>query len=63
MTGKNEEVLVKCVIDTLSRKFYLYSDEGSTKEVFCETVDEFMNVLKFVRSRLHEDVVVYSNPF
>jgi hypothetical protein len=63
MTNKTEEVLVKCVVDTLSRKFYLYSNEGSTREVFCETVDEFMNVLEVVRSRLHEDVIVYSNPF
>ena len=63
MAQKTEEVLVKCVIDTMHRKFFLYSDQGSTREVSCETVDEFMNVLEVVRSNLHEDMVVYSNPF
>lgn len=63
MTNKTNEVLVKCVIDTLSRKFFLYSNQGSSKEVVCESVEEFMNVLEVVRSNLDEDVIVYSDPF
>ena len=63
MAQKTEEVLVKCVIDTMNKKFFLYSDQGSTREVSCDTIDEFINVLEVVRSRLHEDMVVYSNPF
>jgi hypothetical protein len=58
-----EEVLTRCVVDTLARKFYLYSSEGGEKIVECETVDQFMNVLEVVRSKLDEDTLVYSNPF
>jgi len=63
MTGKTEEFLTRCVVDTLSRKFYLYSNEGDERVVECETVEQFMNVLEVVRTQLDEDTLVYSNPF
>jgi len=50
-------------VDTLSRKFYLYSSEGDERIVECETVDQFMNVLQVVRTQLDESTLVYSNPF
>jgi hypothetical protein len=58
-----EELLTRCVVDTLARKFYLYSSEGGERIVECETVDQFMNVLEVVRDKLDEDTLVYSNPF
>ena len=58
-----EELLSRCVVDTLARKFYLYSSEGGERVVECETVDQFMNVLEVVRDKLDEDTLVYSNPF
>ncbi len=58
-----EEVLTRCVVDTLARKFYLYSNEGGERVVECESVDQFMNVLEVVRDKLDEDTLVYSNPF
>jgi hypothetical protein len=58
-----EELLTRCVVDTLARKFYLYSSEGGERVVQCETVDQFMNVLEVVRDKLDEDTLVYSNPF
>jgi hypothetical protein len=58
-----EEVLTRCVVDTLARKFYLYSSEGGERVVECESVNQFMNVLEVVRSKLDEDTLVYSNPF
>ena len=63
MTANTEEFLTRCVVDTLSRKFYLYSNEGDERIVECETVDQFMNVLKVVRTQLDESTLVYSNPF
>jgi hypothetical protein len=30
--------------------------------VSCDTVDEFMNVLQYVRSTLEEDKLVYTGP-
>ena len=56
------EYLTRCVVDPVKRTVYLYSSEGSEKEVVCETVDEFMNVLDFVRATVDEDTLSYANP-
>ena len=58
-----DEYLSRCVIDPVKRTVYLYSNEGSEKEVVCETVDEFMNVLEFVRNTVDKDALSYANPF
>ena len=39
-----DEYLSRCVVDPIKRTVYLYSNEGSEKQVTCETVEEFMNV-------------------
>lgn len=57
-----EEYLSRCVVDPLKRKIYLYSDEGTEKEVSCDTVEEFMNVLNFVRATVSEDILAYASP-
>ncbi len=57
-----DEYLTRCVVDPVKRTVYLYSSEGSEKEVVCETVDEFMNVLEFVRATVDEDTLSYANP-
>ena len=58
----SDDLLSKCVIDTSKRTVYLYSDGGEKRVVNCDTVDEFMNVLNFVRETCPEDVLVYSDP-
>lgn len=58
----NDEYLTRCVVDPVKRKVYLYSSEGSEKEVSCDTVDEFMNVLDYVRTTLDESTLSYVNP-
>ena len=57
-----DEYLTRCVVDPAKRTVYLYSNEGSEKEVVCETVDEFMNVLDFVRSTVSEETLSYASP-
>jgi hypothetical protein len=57
-----EEVLTRCVIDTLARKFYLYSSEGEERVVECESVNQFMNVLEVVRAQVSDDCLAYSDP-
>ena len=57
-----DEYLTRCVVDPIKRTVYLYSSEGDEKQVTCDTVDEFMNVLSFVRGILDEDTLVYSSP-
>ena len=58
----SDDLLSKCVIDTNKRTVYLYSDGGDKKTVKCDTVDEFMNVLNFVRDMVEEERVFYSDP-
>jgi len=57
-----DEYLTRCVVDPVKRTVYLYSSEGSEKEVVCETVDEFMNVLDFVRATVDAETLSYSSP-
>jgi len=54
--------LTKCVVDPSKRTVYLYSSEGDEKVVECDTVDEFMNVLSFVRDTCPEERLSYANP-
>ena len=57
-----DEYLTRCVVDPLKRTVYLYSNEGSEKQVSCETVEEFMSVLDFVRATVDEKTLSYANP-
>ena len=57
-----DEYLTRCVVDPVSRKFFLYSNEGDGRVVDCETVDQFMAVLELVRDKCEEDVLAYKNP-
>ena len=50
-----EEMLSRCVVDTLARNFYLYSDKGGERVVECDSVDQFMNVLEVVRTQVSDD--------
>jgi len=63
MPADTEEILTRCVVDTIARKFYLYSNEGGERVVECKSVEQFMNVLEVVRSKLNDDTLVYANPF
>jgi hypothetical protein len=57
-----DEYLTRCVVDSLKKTVYLYSNMGSEKQVECENIMQFMNVLKVVRSQVSEDCLVYTNP-
>ena len=57
-----DEYLTRCVVDPIKRTVYLYSSEGDTKEVTCDTVEEFMNVLDFVRATVDAETLSYANP-
>ena len=57
-----DEFLTRCVVDPLKRTVYLYSSDGNEKQISCETVQEFMNVLEFVRATLDDETLSYANP-
>ena len=58
----DDEYLTKCVVDPVKRTFYLYSNEGQKKSITCDTVEEFMGVLKVVRATCPEERLSYTNP-
>ena len=58
----NDAYLTRCVVDPLTRKIYMYSSEGDEKTVDCETVDQFINMLRFVRDTAGDEVLSYVNP-
>ena len=57
-----DEFLMKCVVDTAKRSFYLYSNEGEEKVVECDTVEQFMDVLEVVRDTCPEGRLIYAEP-
>ena len=57
-----DEYLTRCVVDPISRKFFLYSNEGEERVVECETVDQFMAVLELVRDITPDGVLAYADP-
>ena len=58
----DDEYLMKCVVDPTKKTFYLFSNEGDEKEVVCDNTEQFMNVLKIVRSMCPEERLVYAEP-
>lgn len=55
-----DDILTRVVVDVQGRKFYLYSDQGNERLVECQTLEEFMNVLKVCRDTLDEDTLAYA---
>ena len=61
----DDAYLTRCVVDTTSRSFHLYSSDGSEKVITCETPEQFMDVLKLCREVLDEiddDLLIYTDP-
>ena len=56
----DEEYLMKCVVDPTKKTFYIYSNEGDSKEIICDNTNQFMNVLGVVRAMCPEDRLVYT---
>jgi hypothetical protein len=58
-----EDYLTRCVVDPMSRTFYLYSSEGNTQVVECDSIEQFMDVLEITKMLLDDtDCLAYSNP-
>ena len=57
-----DEYLTKCVVDTQRRTVYIYSNEGDKKTVECDTPEEFMSVLNYVREHTPVDTLSYVDP-
>jgi hypothetical protein len=55
-----EQLLESVAIDVCTRSILLTADDGSEKMVECDTVEEFMNVLDFIRAIVPDDRIVYA---
>jgi hypothetical protein len=55
-----EQLLESVAIDLCTRSVLLTADDGSEKMVECDTLDEFMNVVEFVRAIVPDDRIVYA---
>ncbi len=58
--NEDDEHLIRVVVDTCSRTFRLFSNEGDEKVVECDNYEEFMNVLELVRAVVSDDILAYS---
>lgn len=56
----DNRLLEKVAMDVCTRSIMLIADDGSDRIVECETVDEFMNVIEFVRKLVPEDRIVFA---
>jgi len=56
-----QETVQGIVIDVCTRTFLLLSDQGSERTVECDTIEEFMNVLEVVTSKLNPEQIEYSD--
>ena len=55
----DNEYLDKVTVDIPRRRFTLLSSEGSAKVIDCDSGDEFMRILDFVRDTCTVNDVVY----
>jgi len=54
------ELLEGVVVDICSRSFLLLSDQGDEKFVTCENLEEFTNVLNFVKKHVPSEQIEYA---
>lgn len=57
-----DSFLLGVVVDVCTRSFLLLSDEGEEQQVTCDSLQEFTNVLEFVKSNLIDDQIAYAQP-
>ncbi len=60
--NEEDEYVTRCIVDPMKRNVRLLSSHGDEKEVDCENLEEFMNILELVRAVVPEEVLVYVNP-
>ena len=56
-----EDFIFQVEVNVCSRSFNLISDNGDEKEVKCDTVDEFMRVLRVCDELLDPIQIVYKD--
>jgi len=50
------------LIDVCKRTVIVLGNEGDTRLVECDTINEFMNVLKIIEKHIDPEMVLYAKP-
>jgi len=56
----NEEFLTRIVADIERKTFYLYSNEGDSKVMECETSEQFLSVLDVCKNQCQNGELVFA---
>lgn len=56
---KVEETVNLVEVDVMNRTVAMYGDKGSCEEILCDTIDQFLSVLRLVRENDDATEVVY----
>ena len=62
LENEDDEYLTSVLVDSGSRYFVMFSNEGTERKVECDSVDEFMEVLEMVRALVDDEIVYYTEP-
>tara|TARA_B100001057_G_scaffold321670_1_gene321894 strand:- start:5483 stop:5731 length:249 start_codon:yes stop_codon:yes gene_type:complete len=54
-----DDFVLTVEIDVCSRSFILLSENGEERLIICETIDEFMRVLRVCDQLLPPDAIIY----
>ena len=57
-----DEYVTRCIVDPMRRSVRLLSSQGDERNVDCDTLEEFMNILELVRAVVPDEVLVYVDP-
>ncbi len=55
----DEQTVLLIEVDIISRKFMIHGDQGSFRELTCDTTQQFLDVLKVIRDNQDETEVRY----
>ena len=58
-----EDYLDNVLVDMNKKQFKLFSMLGDEKLIPCDTTDQFMSVLSFIRNTVDEDSIYYVDSF
>ena len=56
----NDASVVKTVVDICSRSFTILSDEGDVQLVYCNSVQEFMDVYEVCKTFMEDDMMIFT---
>ena len=67
IADEGDEYLTRVVIDIMSRTFRMYSNEGTLREIECDTIDEFTDIHNFIKEfiemgMIEPETVAYAEP-